>query len=134
MSQNILLIFFFFLNFLIDMQLIYNISLGVQHRESILLQIILHFMLFQCNGCISLCWTIYPVLLYVMHSGLSALIPYPYLAPPPFLLPTGNLQFILYICKSVSVWLYIFVCFIFQQRVGVLQGGYKGISETQRKG
>lgn len=30
------------------------------------------------------------VLIYVMHSGLSALIPYPYRAPPPFLLLTGN--------------------------------------------
>ena len=42
-------------------------------------------------------------LIYFTHSNLCLLIPYPYLAPFPFPLPTGNLQFVFYICKSVSV-------------------------------
>ena len=68
----------------------------------------------------SLCCTIHPysllsyLLLYYIYGSLYLLIPYSYLAPTFFPLPTGNHQFALYICESVSVLYYSFLCFIFQ--------------------
>ena len=53
------------------------------------------------------------LLIYFIHSSLYLLIPSPYLALP-FSLPTGNYQFVCYICESVSDLLYSFICFIFQ--------------------
>ena len=55
---------------------------------------------------------IFPVLynislpiLYLIHSGLCLLTLYPYLAPSPIPLPTGNHYFVLCICESISVYL-----------------------------
>ena len=55
-------------------------------------------------------YNIYLQLIYFIHSSLYLLIPYSYLA----LLPTGNHQFVLYTCESISVLLYSFIRFIFQ--------------------
>ena len=52
------------------------------------------------------------LLICFIHNSLYFLIPYPYLAPPCFLLPTGNHWFVLCICESVCFVKYI--CFIFK--------------------
>ena len=52
------------------------------------------------------------LLICFIHSSLYFLIPYPCLAPPCFLLPTGNHWFVLCICESVCFVKYI--CFIFK--------------------
>ena len=53
-----------FLIFLIEVQLIYDIVLesGVQHNDSLSLQLILHLKLLQNNSYVSLYYTIYPYL------------------------------------------------------------------------
>jgi len=48
-------------------------------------------------------------ILLLKHSSLYLLIPYPYLARPK---PVSSL-FVLYIFESVSVLLYMLICFIF---------------------
>ena len=58
-------------------------------------------------------YTISWLLIYFTHSSLCLLIPYPLSCPPRFLLPTGNHWLVLYVCDSVSVLLYSFICFIF---------------------
>ena len=64
--------------------------------------------------------TIFPVLynislfIYFTFSSLSLLLPYSYLALPPFPLPTGYHEFVLCIYGSVSVLLHSFICFIFK--------------------
>ena len=57
---------YFFCLFKIEIQLIYNIILvlGVQHSDSVFLEIILHLKLSQSNGSISLCCTIYDCSLF----------------------------------------------------------------------
>ena len=54
----------------------------------------------------------YILVAYFINSNLCLLIPYSYLVIPRFPLPTGNHQFVLYICESVSVLLYSFIRFI----------------------
>ena len=57
----------------------------------------------------------FPVIQYILiaylfiHSSLDLLFPYPFLAPPSFLLLTGYCWFGLCICESVSVLLYTFI-------------------------
>ena len=48
-------------------------------------------------------------LIYFMHGSLYILILYPILSLPIFPLLSGNHQFVLYICESVSVLLYSFI-------------------------
>ena len=50
-------------------------------------------------------------LIYLVSRSLYLLIPYPYLASPPFSLSTGNHQIVLYIGEFVSVLLYVSVLF-----------------------
>ena len=54
------------------------------------------------------CWL---SMLYIVVFNL--LIPFPDLPHPHFLLSTGNPWYVLCICESVSVLLYMFLCFIF---------------------
>ena len=42
------------------------------------------------HGDFPLCSTIYPCRFYLIYYSLYLLIPYPYLAPPPFPHPSGN--------------------------------------------
>ena len=51
------------------------------------------------------------LLIYFIHNSLYLLIPYPYLAPPAFALPTSKNYFDFYSCESVL--LYTFIWFIF---------------------
>ena len=62
-----------------------------------------------------------PLKVYFLHSGFYLLISFPFLA----LLLTGDHLFVLYICESVSVLLYSFVCFryhisLITQSIGLL--------------
>ena len=50
---------------------------------------------------------------YFIHHSLYFLTPYPYIAFPHFLLPTGNYKFVLHICESISFLLYSLVCGVF---------------------
>ena len=50
--------------------------------------------------------------IYFICSSLYLLIPYPQLFFSPFPLPTSNHQFVLHICESVSILLYLFIYFL----------------------
>ena len=51
------------------------------------------------------------LLIYFIYSSLYVLFPHAYLAPPTFLLPAGNHEFVLYI---LSVFLFFYIhLFIF---------------------
>ena len=86
---------------------------GIQHSDSVFLQIILHLKLLQNNAFISLCCTTYPCCLFYTQQFVS-LDSLPLSCPSSFIFPTGNHQFVLYICESLSVLLYSFTCLIFQ--------------------
>ena len=89
-------------SFIIEVQLIYNITLisGVQHSYSVILA------LFLC--AISL-WHIYS-----RHSNWYFPSLYPYLAHSSVLIPNCDHQLVFYICELVSVLLYTQSCFSFQ--------------------
>ena len=53
-------------------------------------------------------------LAYFIPSSLYLLILYPNIAPPPTPSPVVATTFVLCIYESVSVLLYLFICFIFQ--------------------
>ena len=76
----------------IEVQLIYNIILasGVQHNDSVFLQIIFHQKLLQDNGYkFPMLYNTSLLLTYFICSSLYLLIPYLYFAPPP-LSPLGS--------------------------------------------
>ena len=84
-------------NFFIDIQLIYKIILvsGIQHSESILLQITFCLKLLQNNSLIFLCCILSLFIIYFIHSSLYLLVLFLYLTRPLFPHPTGNHWFIL---------------------------------------
>ena len=97
--------------FLIEVQLIYNIILvsGVQDSNLIFLQNTLHtkitiFPVLYITSLQHLFYTQQFVPLNPLHLFCSSRHP----------LPSGNHQFVLCICESASVLLYLFICFIFQ--------------------
>ena len=55
----------------------------------------------------------YTLVAFFIHSTLCLLIPYLYLVLPPFPLFTVNCLFTFYVCESVSILLYKFICYIF---------------------
>ena len=62
---------------------------------------------------------VFPVIQYMLRAyftpnSLNLLIPYPCIAPLPCALPTGNHQFVLYVCESTSFLYQSLVCCIFQ--------------------
>ena len=52
-------------------------------------------------------------ILVASHNSLYLLIPYHCFALPPFPLPTGSHEFVLYICESDSFMLDLLACSIF---------------------
>ena len=44
----------------------------------------------------------YILVVYFIPNSLYLLLPYPYIAPPPFPLPLGNHSFVFYICEYAS--------------------------------
>ena len=80
---------------LIQVQLNYNIMLdsGVQHSDSVSLQIILHPKLLQDKGC-NPCAVQYILVIYLfcilIKRSMSFLVPYPSLASPHSLSPQGT--------------------------------------------
>lgn len=69
----------------------------------------LHLKLLKYMSCISCAAQYVLVTIYFMHRSLYILIPFPSSFPPLFPLLSGNHQFVLCICESVSVLLYSFI-------------------------
>ena len=89
---------FFFNCSIVDLQ--DYISSGIQHSDSQFLNVILHYSYYKILAVFPMLYNISLQLTYFVHSSLYLLTPCPYLAPPCFPLPSGNLQFVLYIYES----------------------------------
>ena len=56
----------------------------------------------------------YTLVAYLFYTyTFVTLNPLPHLAPPLFPLPNSNHKFVSYICESLSILPYTFICFIF---------------------
>ena len=53
---------------------------------------------------------------YFIPNSLYLLIPWPNVAPPPFLLPTGNSWFVFYACESASFVIFSSLLYFFNSR------------------
>ena len=70
---------------------IINIELsGVQHSDSQFLKLYSIYSHYKILVIFPILYNTPLQLIYFMLSSLYFLIPYPYIAPPPFPLPTGN--------------------------------------------
>ena len=86
---------------LIEIWQIYNIMLvsGIQHSDSVFLQIIFYYRLLQDNGCNSLCYTVYLCFLsFIYIQQFVSVNPIPLICPFP-----SNHKFVFFVYKSVSV-------------------------------